>query len=112
MVRSGEPTIIQVANSWLIVNVGGGPTHDKPIVTLLPPVNLHEVWRDVREQRWRLRWRFRHDARLLAGGGAPIRQARPEHLLLVHRERSFPGWSKRGACGRTGRGRRASRGAR
>src|SRR5690242_15944556 len=43
VVRSGEPTIIQVANSWLIVNVGGGPTDDKPTVTLHPPVNPNEV---------------------------------------------------------------------
>jgi hypothetical protein len=42
-VRSGEPTIIQLANSWLIVNVGGGPTDDKPTVTLRPPQNPHEV---------------------------------------------------------------------
>jgi hypothetical protein len=25
---------IQIANTWLIVNVGGGPTPDKPTVTL------------------------------------------------------------------------------
>src|SRR5580658_4404953 len=25
---------IQIANSWLIVNIGGGPTPDKPTVTL------------------------------------------------------------------------------
>ena len=25
VVREGEPTIIQIANSWLILNVGGGP---------------------------------------------------------------------------------------
>ena len=43
VVRSGEPTIIQVANSWLIVNVGGGPTDDKPTVTLRTPQNPHEV---------------------------------------------------------------------
>jgi lactoylglutathione lyase len=43
VVRRGEPTIIQLANSWLIVNVGGGPTDDKPTVTLRPPVNPHEV---------------------------------------------------------------------
>lgn len=43
IVRSGEPTIIQIANSWLIVNVGGGPTDDKPIVTLRPPQNPNEV---------------------------------------------------------------------
>jgi hypothetical protein len=27
---------IQIANTWLIVNVGGGPTPDKPAVTLSP----------------------------------------------------------------------------
>ncbi len=43
VVRSGEPTIIQLANSWLIVNIGGGPTDDKPTVTLRPPQNQNEV---------------------------------------------------------------------
>jgi lactoylglutathione lyase len=43
VVRSGEPTIIQLANSWLIINVGGGPTDDKPTVTLHPPMNPNEV---------------------------------------------------------------------
>ena len=43
VVRSGEPTIIQIANSWLILNVGGGPTDDKPTVTLRPPQNPNEV---------------------------------------------------------------------
>ncbi len=32
-----DPVIIQVANSWLILNVGGGPTDDKPDVTLETP---------------------------------------------------------------------------
>ncbi|HEY1530369.1 MAG TPA: VOC family protein [Galbitalea sp.] len=36
-VRSGEPTIVQLANSWIIINVGGGPTDDKPTVTLEAP---------------------------------------------------------------------------
>ena len=31
---SGAPGYIQIANMWLIVNVGGGPTPDKPSVTL------------------------------------------------------------------------------
>jgi predicted enzyme related to lactoylglutathione lyase len=43
VVRDGEPTIIQIANSWLIINVGGGPTDDKPEVTLRPPRNPNEV---------------------------------------------------------------------
>ena len=43
VVYSGEPTIIQIANSWLILNLGGGPTDDKPTVTLRTPQNRNEV---------------------------------------------------------------------
>jgi lactoylglutathione lyase len=32
-----DPVIMRLANSWLILNVGGGPTDDKPAVTLAPP---------------------------------------------------------------------------
>jgi predicted enzyme related to lactoylglutathione lyase len=32
--RNGAPGYIQIANTWLIINVGGGPTPDKPSVTL------------------------------------------------------------------------------
>jgi catechol 2,3-dioxygenase-like lactoylglutathione lyase family enzyme len=37
IVMEGEPTIVQLANSWMIINVGGGPTEDKPEVVLEPP---------------------------------------------------------------------------
>jgi catechol 2,3-dioxygenase-like lactoylglutathione lyase family enzyme len=30
----GAPAYLQMANTWLILNVGGGPTPDKPTVTL------------------------------------------------------------------------------
>jgi predicted enzyme related to lactoylglutathione lyase len=36
---SGGPGYIQIANTWLIVNVGGGPTPDKPSVTLSVPAD-------------------------------------------------------------------------
>jgi lactoylglutathione lyase len=32
-----DPVILRLANSWLILNVGGGPTDDKPTVTLTTP---------------------------------------------------------------------------
>jgi catechol 2,3-dioxygenase-like lactoylglutathione lyase family enzyme len=32
-----DPVIMKVANTWLILNVGGGPTDDKPTVTLEVP---------------------------------------------------------------------------
>jgi len=43
VIRNGEPTIIQIANSWLVLNLGGGPTDDKPTVTLNTPQNQTEV---------------------------------------------------------------------
>jgi catechol 2,3-dioxygenase-like lactoylglutathione lyase family enzyme len=36
-VRGGEPTFVALANSWIIINAGGGPTDDKPTVTLETP---------------------------------------------------------------------------
>jgi catechol 2,3-dioxygenase-like lactoylglutathione lyase family enzyme len=35
----GAPGYIQIANTWLLVNPGGGPTPDKPSVTLSVPAN-------------------------------------------------------------------------
>jgi catechol 2,3-dioxygenase-like lactoylglutathione lyase family enzyme len=37
VVFEGEPTAIKLANGWIIINVGGGPTDDKPDVILEPP---------------------------------------------------------------------------
>ena len=34
-----DPVIMKIANSWLILNVGGGPTDDKPTVTLTTPAD-------------------------------------------------------------------------
>ena len=35
-----DPVIMKVANTWLILNEGGGPTDDKPTVTLETPPDL------------------------------------------------------------------------
>jgi catechol 2,3-dioxygenase-like lactoylglutathione lyase family enzyme len=37
VVLERHPVIIKVANTWLILNEGGGPTDDKPTVTLSTP---------------------------------------------------------------------------
>jgi catechol 2,3-dioxygenase-like lactoylglutathione lyase family enzyme len=37
VVMEGEPTIVALANGWIIINVGGPPTDDKPMVTLVTP---------------------------------------------------------------------------
>jgi catechol 2,3-dioxygenase-like lactoylglutathione lyase family enzyme len=39
---AGE-TYVALANSWIIINVGGGPTDDKPEVTLETPRDLNRV---------------------------------------------------------------------
>jgi catechol 2,3-dioxygenase-like lactoylglutathione lyase family enzyme len=42
-VLEGEPTIVALANGWIIINVGGGPTDDKPTVTLETPPDPDRV---------------------------------------------------------------------
>ena len=39
----GAPGYVQIANTWLIVNVGGGPTPDKPSTILSVPANPNAV---------------------------------------------------------------------
>jgi len=36
-VLEGELSIVALANGWVTISVGGGPTDDKPTVTLVPP---------------------------------------------------------------------------
>jgi len=43
VVMDGEPTIVKLANSWIIINVGGGPTDDKPDVSLDVPADPNRV---------------------------------------------------------------------
>jgi predicted enzyme related to lactoylglutathione lyase len=43
ILSKGSPGYIQIANTWLIVNVGGGPTPDKPTVTLSVPAEPDSV---------------------------------------------------------------------
>ena len=37
VVREAEPAMVRLANIWVIIAVGGGPTEDKPDVTLEIP---------------------------------------------------------------------------
>ena len=61
---AGEPTIVKLADSWVIINVGGGPTDDKPEVVLEPPtdptrasafLNLRVADIQATYQEWRSR---------------------------------------------------------
>jgi len=64
VVLDGEPTIVKLANSWVIINLGGGPTDDKPEVVLEPPadptrasafLNLRVADIQASYQEWRSR---------------------------------------------------------
>lgn len=40
---AGEPTFLRLGNLWLTINVGGGPTDDKPEVTATPVKNPNDL---------------------------------------------------------------------
>ena len=40
VLRERDPVMLRAANSWLVLNEGGGPTDDKPDVTLETPQDL------------------------------------------------------------------------
>jgi catechol 2,3-dioxygenase-like lactoylglutathione lyase family enzyme len=43
VVLEENPCVVKLANGWLIMNPGGGPTSDKPDVTLRPPTDPSTV---------------------------------------------------------------------
>jgi catechol 2,3-dioxygenase-like lactoylglutathione lyase family enzyme len=43
VVFDGGPIYVALSNSWVIINVGGGPTDDKPTVTLEAPSDPDRV---------------------------------------------------------------------
>jgi catechol 2,3-dioxygenase-like lactoylglutathione lyase family enzyme len=43
VVFSPQPTYVELANSWIIINTGGAPTDDKPEVTLATPEDAGRV---------------------------------------------------------------------
>ena len=40
---SGTPTVVALANTWVVINAGGGPTDDKPEVILESPRDPNRV---------------------------------------------------------------------
>jgi catechol 2,3-dioxygenase-like lactoylglutathione lyase family enzyme len=64
VIRERDPAVVRLSNSWIVINVGGGPTDDKPEVIVAPPQTSHvlttclnirvaDVWSTYRE--WRTR---------------------------------------------------------
>jgi catechol 2,3-dioxygenase-like lactoylglutathione lyase family enzyme len=37
--RDSAPAMLRLHNGWIVLNVGGGPTNDKPQVTVTPPAD-------------------------------------------------------------------------
>jgi len=42
-ILEGELSIVALANGWITIGLGGGPTDDKPSVTLVPPADQSRV---------------------------------------------------------------------
>ena len=62
VINRENPCIIKLSNSWIVLNSGGGPTPDKPEVTLEPPqsstrvnsfLNLRVADIDARYAEWK-----------------------------------------------------------
>ena len=43
VLRRESPCVIKLANSWIVLNNGGGPTPDKPDISLEPPQSQSRV---------------------------------------------------------------------
>ena len=43
VVFDGEPTVVALANGWIVFNSGGGPTDDKPEVILETPADPDRI---------------------------------------------------------------------
>src|ERR1700726_1622004 len=43
VLRDRDPVVLEVANAHLILNAGGGPTDDKPTVTLTTPPDPNRI---------------------------------------------------------------------
>jgi catechol 2,3-dioxygenase-like lactoylglutathione lyase family enzyme len=50
VLREGEPTFLRLGNIWLTINIGGGPTDDKPEVLAAPPLdpNIPSIFLNLR----------------------------------------------------------------
>ena len=89
VVLDGDPTLVALANGWIIINVGGPPTEDKP------PRDAHRA-RPPRDQQLPERPRRQHprDLRKLEFQRSPVsdpaNRSRPRTSLLLARSRWSP----------------------
>jgi len=102
--ENGAPGIVQLENTWVVINVGGGPTDDKPNVYLAPPKEggcqrLHEHLR-CQQLHEHPRRQHRRMLRTLerSGCGVPYRAegSRGRDAVLHARSRWPPHRGRRG----------------
>ncbi len=98
VVFSGDVTYVALSNSWIIINVGGGPTDDKPAVTLETPRDPDRVSsflnirvRDI--ETVYAEWSAQGSSVPDAAETAPVREAllHPRSRRLHHRSRTNNG---------------------
>jgi hypothetical protein len=85
-VLEGELSIVALANGWVTISVGGGPTEDKPGVTLVPPsdpdhasslLNIRVADIDAAYRQWSARGGGVSDAADRPWRRNPVLHARP-----------------------------------
>ena len=85
----GDLRNVALANSFIVINLGGGPTDDKPAVTLETPPNADRTWPTA---PWRCRWKRPHRRRPSCRRRGSARHARSYDVSLAEddaRQRSF-----------------------
>jgi hypothetical protein len=87
--RGGEPSNVALDNNWIIINLGGGPTDDKPSVILETPRDLERV-----SSVFKAGYRHPRAVRGLDARGRPVpdatEPARKRDSLLPPRSRRTP----------------------
>jgi lactoylglutathione lyase len=59
VLRERDPVILKAVNTWLILNEGGGPTDDKPTVTLTTPADPDQISSFLNVRVADIEWAYR-----------------------------------------------------
>src|SRR5689334_5554311 len=79
-VMEGEPSVVALANNWIIINTRGGPTDGKPSVTLEDPA------RSQQDQS------AAHPMALIDPAATAITYKSPSARLAIPEASGKPGW--------------------
>lgn len=87
--ENGPFGYVKLANTWVIVNEGGGPTEDKPDVTLVPPsdpehassfMNIRVADIQAKYKEWKSKGAEFFDAPYGSRHGNPLLHARSRRV--------------------------------